>query len=80
MDLLAPGQGDLQLDPAVLEIHAHRNHGQALLLHLGPQMPDLGRVQQQLARPLRLVPGIARVLVFRDVHAHKPGLAVRNRT
>ena len=55
-DFFAAGQGDFHLDLAVFEIQAHRDHGQAPLVHLGLQAGQFGGVQKQLARPLGIMP------------------------
>jgi hypothetical protein len=55
--LLAACEGDLDLCLAVLEIQRQRDQRQAALLRLADQSRDLTSVQQQLARPTRLVIG-----------------------
>ena len=49
---------------------------QPLLADLPVQRVDLLRAQEQLAVAVRVVVGVARAVVARDVRPHEPGLAV----
>src|SRR5947208_665096 len=55
--VLASGQGKLELGPRALgvEVDAGRDEGETTLAGLGRQPLDLGAVQEQLARPFRVV-------------------------
>ena len=53
--LLAPGQRQLDLRPRALEVDPRRDQGQSFLRGLADQPLDLAPVQEQFARPLRLV-------------------------
>ena len=77
VQLFAPRQSELHLDPVAHEDNGRRNHGQALLLDLGGEAFDLTFVHQQPPRPTRLVTGVAAVLVLADVTAHEDGLTTR---
>src|SRR5689334_16928407 len=77
MQLLAPGEGDLDLGAAfVVEIDFQRYDGHALALDRADQLVDLALMQQELARPFRLVVEAAGLLVLRDVGVEQPQLAV----
>src|SRR5262249_48206442 len=76
VQLLAVGNGQLDLGPAVLEVHSQGNEGEAALRGLGGELGDLAAVQQQLARPLRLVIQPVAHRVFGDVAAEQPHFAV----
>src|SRR4051812_34791841 len=73
--LLALGEGDLDLRPAVVEVQREGNDGQALLRHLPVELGDLVAVQQQLALAPRGVVGPGALGVLGDVHRVEPGLA-----
>ena len=75
--LLARGQRQLDLRPRSLEVDPGRDQGQAALRRFADQALDLGPVQEQLARPLRLVVLAAGRLVGRDVEVAQPDLARR---
>jgi hypothetical protein len=53
--LLSPAQGQLHLDPAVLEIETQRNQGETPLLNLPDQPADLRPVQEELPAALRVM-------------------------
>src|ERR1700730_11062085 len=74
--LLAGDQGDLDLGAAArIEIELQRHDGAALALDGADQLVDLLAVQQELARPARLmIEAVARG-VFGDVGIDQPGLA-----
>src|SRR5450432_2292851 len=56
VELLAPGQADLDLGPpALVDVQPERDHRLALLLRLREELGQLGAVDEQLAGPLRLV-------------------------
>src|SRR5215218_3151336 len=73
---LAPGQAQLDLDQLVLEVDAQRDQGQAALVDPGRQLLDLLAVEQQLARPGRLVALVAGMGVGRDLHVQDDVAAV----
>src|SRR6266480_1788555 len=54
-ELLALGDGQLHLDPAVLEIHPSGNKCEPLLLDGGMKLEKLGPMDEQLARAPRIV-------------------------
>src|SRR5207342_1747407 len=70
---LALRQADLHLRPAVLEVDAEWDDGQALLLGLVPDLGDLLLVQEQLPAPYRIQLAAAE-RVRGDVHPVEPGL------
>src|SRR5262249_37954674 len=72
---LAPGQPDLDLGPAVLEVDAQRDEREALLLGAPVELVDLLVVQQQLA-PADGVELTPAERVRRDVHPVQPDLAL----
>src|SRR5712671_6864242 len=74
--LLAGDQRDLDLGAAArIEIDLQGHDGTALALDGADQLADLLAMQQQLARPPRLmIEAVARG-VFRDVGIDQPGLA-----
>src|SRR5262245_14706594 len=53
--VLAAGQRELDLHAPVLEVEPRRHEREPLLAHLPVEAVDLTAVQQQLARPGRLV-------------------------
>src|SRR4051795_2683662 len=73
---LAARQGDLDLRLAVLEVQRQRHKREPTLLRLADQLRDLLAVQQELARPPRLVVGPRPLVVLRDVRVLQPHLAV----
>src|SRR5262249_38642200 len=74
--LLAPGEGESQLDAAVLEVHPDRHERHPALDGLPDQFPDLLAVQQQLAPPRGVVIAVAAIAVRVDVNVVDPHLAV----
>src|SRR6478672_12119323 len=72
--LLALGQRDLDLRPAVEEVQRQRHDRQALLVHATLDLVDLGAVEQQLALAPGGVVGPGALGVLRDVYAVEPGL------
>src|ERR1044072_8560647 len=74
--LLAAGQGQLHLRARVLEVDPGRDQGQAPLRGLADQALDLRPVQEQLARPLRLVVLAAGRLIRGGGELAQPDLAV----
>ena len=78
--LAAPGQGQVDLGPAVLEVDRQGDQGEGILGGPPPELVDLAAVQQQLAGAV----GVDRaeavgVDVRRDVHPVEPDLAVGTR-
>src|SRR4051812_10756938 len=73
--LLALGQGDLDLGPAVEEVQRERDDREPLLADLALDLVDLLAVEQQLALAPRGVVGPGALGVLRDVHVVQPGLA-----
>ena len=74
--LLAGDQRDLDLGAAArVEIDLQRHDGAALALDGADQLADLLAMQQQLARPARLVIEAVARGVFRDMGVDQPGLA-----
>src|SRR5262249_61865739 len=63
----AAGQGELDLDLAVDEVHRQRHQGEPALAGLTDQSGDLVLVQQQLADPRRLGVGPGALPVLGDV-------------
>src|SRR5437868_4026576 len=55
VQLLAAGDADLHLGAPLLEVQPQRDERVALLGSLAGELGDLALVQEQLARPLRLV-------------------------
>src|SRR5262249_30291018 len=75
--LLFPlGQAQLHLGLAMGEIHACRNERQTSFLRLADETYDLTLVEQQLARPYRVVVETVRLLVLIDVGMQQEDLAV----
>src|SRR5213082_3211554 len=74
---LALGNRDLGLHAASLVVEIERNQGEALLLDLADQAPDLLLVHQQLLGPVRLRLDMRRGAAERiDAAADEPELAV----
>src|SRR5215218_9222900 len=65
---LAPGQAQLDLDQLALEVQPQRHQGEPALGDLAGELVDLAAVQQQLARPRRLVALVAGVGVGGNLH------------
>src|SRR5437764_5921008 len=76
IDVLAPGQRDLDLGVRTGEVDPGRDQRQPALGRLADQPLDLLAVQQQLARALRIVVAASRGTVRRDVHPEQPHLTV----
>ena len=77
MQFLALGHRQQQLGPAALvEIQLQQNQRHALPIDRAHQLVDLLLVQQQLARPLRLVVEAVGLQVFRNIGVDQPYLAV----
>src|SRR5690606_2438343 len=76
VQLLAAGDGDVELRPAVLEVEPQGHDRQPAAAHGALQLGDLAALQQELPGTLRLVVVVAGVLVRRDVHALDEHLAV----
>src|SRR5215472_3917360 len=72
---LAAAEPDLDLGVVAREVHAQRDQRVAALADLADQARDLLRVQQQLARPPRLVVDVAALRVGADVDVLQPRLA-----
>src|SRR5438445_1972969 len=70
--LLATRESYLHLRVVARKVHAQRNERISLLAHLADQARDLLAVQQQLARPHRLVVHDVGLLVRRDMHVLQP--------
>ncbi len=75
MYLLAPSEGDLDLDPVALEKDGDRHHREALLPDLGRESFDLPLLEQKPAAAQRVVTRITRILIVADVAADEKGLA-----
>ena len=74
---LALGERDLGLDPAALVVEVERNEGEALLLDLADQAPDLLLVHEQLLGPVGFGLDMGRRAAERvDAAADQPQLAV----
>src|SRR5471030_727110 len=74
--LLAGGQRDLDLGPALLvEIDLQRHDGAALALDRADQRVDLLAMQQEFARPLALMIEAVAAGIFGDVGIDQPRLA-----
>jgi hypothetical protein len=71
-ELLAFGQSQFHLDPAVLKVQPRRDQGQALLLGLADQLANLFAMHQQLAGAQRGVVEDVAVLVGTDVGVQQP--------
>src|SRR4051794_2678179 len=76
VDVLAAGEGDLDLGVWALEVHARRHDGETAFADPAGEAIDLLAVQQQLARAIRLVVLARGGLVVRDVQVVQPQLAV----
>src|SRR5712692_8067404 len=72
--LLAADDGDLRLDAISLEVKAEGNDRESFFDRLDEQLLDLAAVQQQLARPLRVMVLAIAVRVGRDVCAEEESL------
>src|SRR4051812_10758253 len=70
--VLAAGQRDLDLRVLALEVDARRHDGQAALADAPDEAVDLTAVQQQLARPVRVVVRAGGGPVVRDVRVGRP--------
>src|SRR5215213_6073000 len=77
--LLAFGQRQLDLRARSLEVDPGRDQGQAALRRFAYQALDLRPVEQQPARPLRLVVLAAGRLIRRNVEFAQPYLALLHR-
>src|SRR5205814_8176003 len=76
MELLAACQAELDLGPpTVADVQAERHDGLALPRCPAQQLVDLGAVQEELARPLRLVIQAVAALERGDVGSDQPRLA-----
>src|SRR4029450_13962972 len=73
---LAARERELDLCAAVLEVEPRRHERQPALGDLRAELVDLAAVQQQLPVAVRVVRLDRRLLVWRDVEAHEPDLAV----
>src|SRR6202040_2732879 len=76
VELLALGQGDLDLDPVALEIDRQRHHGVSLEEGAAEEALDLAPLQQQAARALGQVVLAVAVAVRTDVGADQERLPV----
>src|SRR5216684_7658004 len=72
--LLAADDGDLRLDAISLEVKAEGNDRESFFDRLDEQLLDLAAVQQQLARPLRVMVLAITVRVGRDVCTEEESL------
>src|SRR5215212_8720419 len=80
VQLLALGERNLDFGAAfVVEIDFQRHDCHALALDRADQLVDLALMQQELARPLRLMVVTAGLLVLRDVGVEQPQLAIARR-
>src|SRR5205807_9612303 len=73
---LAAGEADLDLGSVAHEVEPERDQRIALLPDLADQARDLAAMEQQLASPLRLVLGDARLGLRRHVTIIQPSLVV----
>src|SRR5206468_3723474 len=73
---LASSEREVELRETVGEVDAKWYEREPTFRGLPDQALDLGPVQQQLARPLRVVPSLLARLIRWDVHALDPDLAV----
>src|SRR5207237_3894227 len=77
VELFAASQAELDLCPATLtDVEAERDDRLALLLRPPEELVDLGSMEEELARPLRLVVVAVALLERRDVGADEPRLAL----
>src|SRR5262245_54369466 len=74
MELLPLPEPQLRLRPALRPVETERYQREPTLLDLAPQALQLPAVHQELPRPLRLVPELARRSVGADVGAHQEEL------
>src|SRR6266853_6294886 len=80
VQLLALGERNLDLGAAfVVEIDFQRHDRHTLALDRADQLVDLALMQQELARPLRLMVVAAGLLVLRDVGVEQPQFAIARR-
>src|SRR5436305_2047087 len=77
VDVLAAGQGDLDLGVGALEVHARRDDGQAAFADPAGETIDLPAMQQELTRAVGLVVLAGGGLIRRDVEVVQPQLALR---
>lgn len=75
VELLALHQGDFGLDVVALEVHRQGNDGEPFGFDPALQFVQLVFVQQQLARPFRLVVFAIAMAVVTDVDADQESLA-----
>src|SRR5207245_2403682 len=73
---LAAGEADLHLGMVAREVDAQRDKCVSLLLDLADQARDLLAVEQELARPHRIVVHDVALCIRRDVDVLQPCLAV----
>jgi len=71
-ELLALGQGQFHLDPAVFEVHPRGNQGQALLLRFADELADLFAMHQQFAGAQRGMIMNVSMLIGADVGVQQP--------
>src|SRR5882724_2243017 len=71
--LLSLGDGKLDLDASILQIHFSRNKRETLLLNFAGELVDFRPMQQQLSRARWLVVLSIAVTVRAYVHIHQPG-------
>ncbi len=74
--LFTPGESELDLRPAVLEVELRRDERQALLGDLARQGIDLVPVEEELAIPIGVMVGDVALVVDRDVGTDEPGLPI----
>src|SRR4051794_37446360 len=75
MELLAAGEAELDLSPALLvDVEPERHDRLALRLGAAQELVDLGPAEQQLPDPLRLVVVAVGLRPRRDVDPDQPGL------
>src|SRR3954452_25477486 len=73
MNLLAPRQRELDLGPAAaVEIDRKRNKREPLASHRALELGDLPSLEQQFARPPRLVVEAVAVTILGDVAVDQP--------
>src|SRR5262249_52440216 len=73
-ELFSLGDRQLDLGQAALEVNAERYESEATFGSLAGEASNLAAVQQQFARPLRLVIHAIPHRVFRDIAAQQPDL------
>ncbi len=76
IQLFAAAETDLNLDEAVLEIHAERNQRESLGLQGAAQLVQFGAVQEELPVPERIAVENIPLFIRIDMHAVNVALSV----